>query len=59
LGTTQKQKNEQITHDSKRTEKMELFDSLADEFNRTTIEEKFLTLASLNYYGLFEKTIKD
>lgn len=38
---------------------MELFDSLADEFNRTTIEEKFLTLASLNYYGLFEKTIKD
>lgn len=36
-----------------------LFDNFADEFKRTSIDEKLLTLASLNYYGFLEKAIED
>ena len=36
-----------------------LFDNFADEYKRTSIEEKLITLASLNYHGILEKAIID
>jgi len=41
------------------TRKRTLFDSFADEAKRKTTEQKLTILASLNYYGLLDKTIKD
>jgi len=40
---------------SKRT----LFDTFANEFNRIDLEYKLIILASLNYYNLLDKTIKE
>ena len=39
--------------------KRSLFDSSSDEFNRSSIEEKLTMLASLNYWNLLDKTIKE
>lgn len=39
--------------------KRSLFDSPSDEFNRIKVEDKLITLASLNYWNLLDKTIKE
>lgn len=36
-----------------------LFDNLSTEFDSSTIQEKLVTLASLNYWNLLDQTIKD
>ncbi|MGV6827968.1 MAG: hypothetical protein ACWA45_01065, partial [Flavobacteriales bacterium] len=41
------------------TRKRTLFDSFSDEFKRSSVEQKLTLLASLNYYNLLDKIIKD